>query len=52
MFFIDVRSTFTFKCLPKPCQGQFSIDEDGDLVVHRNPLAKGVVIGNNINTYK
>lgn len=45
--FVGIRSTFTLKRLPKPCQGQLSIDEDGDLIVRRSPLAKGVVIGNN-----
>lgn len=43
--FVDIRSTFKWKCQPKLCPGQFSIDEDGDLVVRRNPLAKGIIIG-------
>lgn len=43
--FIDVRSTFQFKHQPKPCLKQFSVDEDGDLVVRRSPFTKGITIG-------
>lgn len=43
--FTDVRSTFKFKRQPKPCLKQFSIDEDGDLVVCRSTLTKGITIG-------
>lgn len=44
--FLGVRSTFKFKCQPnKPCPEELSIDEDGDLVVRRSPLAKGIIIG-------
>ncbi|XP_026810125.1 methyltransferase-like protein 22 [Rhopalosiphum maidis] len=40
-----VRSTFKFKCQPnKPCPEKLSVDEDGDLVVRRSPLAKGIII--------
>jgi len=47
MLIIGVRSTFKFKRQPnKPCPEQLSIDEDGDLVVRRSPLAKGIIIGN------
>ncbi|XP_025194384.1 methyltransferase-like protein 22 [Melanaphis sacchari] len=41
----SIRSTFKFKYLPnKPCPEQLSVDEDGDLVVRRSPLAKGIII--------
>lgn len=41
----SVRSTFKFKCQPKkPRPEQLSVDEDGDLVVRRSPLAKGIII--------
>ncbi|KAF0763620.1 methyltransferase-like protein 22 [Aphis craccivora] len=42
----SVRSTFKFKCQPpnKPCSEQLSLDEDGDVVVRRSPLAKGIII--------
>jgi len=46
--FVGVRSTFKFKCQPSnPCPAQLSVDEDGDLVVQRSPLVKGIIIGNN-----
>jgi len=47
--YIGVRSTFKFKRQPnnKPCPAeQLSVDEDGDLVVQRSPIAKGIIIGN------
>lgn len=43
--YTDVRSTFSFKCLPESCPRRFHVDEDGDLVVCRSPLAKGITIG-------
>lgn len=43
--FVDVRSTFRLMRQPKSSSGKCFVDEDGDLVVHRNPLAKGVIIG-------
>lgn len=47
--FVGVRSTFKFKCQPiQHGPQQLSVDEDGDLVVQRSPLAKGIIIG----TYK
>lgn len=50
---IDVRSTFKFKRQPKLCLKQFTVDEDGDLVVRRSPLSKGITIGTYIKpTYK
>jgi len=27
---------------------KFSVDEDGDVIVRRSPLAKGIIIGNNV----
>lgn len=45
--FIDIRSVFKFECQPiqPPSARHFSVDEDGDIVVLRSPLSKGIVIG-------
>lgn len=41
----SVRSTFKFKRQSyMPCPEQLSVDEDGDLVIRRSPLAKGIII--------
>lgn len=45
--FIDVRSVFRFHYQPiqLPSAGHISVDEDGDVVVLKSPLSKGIVIG-------
>jgi len=40
----DVRNTFRLKSLPNKNARPFSVDKDGDLVMCRNPLSKGITI--------